>query len=151
MHFNISICIPVYNCANFLKHALDSILAQSDMQHEIIVYDGGSTDNTPAIMEQFVRNWSNLRYFRNTQRGGIDADLDKCVSLSKGEYCWLFSGDDVMRPGALKKVDELIKSNHDLYICKHTICNINMKFMYEYPVFKPDIPALVLPQVHVDT
>jgi len=138
MSIRLSICIPVYNCAEFVGQALDSILPQTDTAMEVIVYDGGSTDGTPAVMESYLARWQNLRYFRGAERGGIDADLETCVSFATGEYCWLFSGDDVMRPGAIARAIEWLKLGRDVYICKHTICSKRMVFLREHAVLAPD-------------
>lgn len=138
MDIKLTICIPIYNCAEFVGQALDSILPQTGDGIEIVVYDGGSTDQTQAVMEDYTGKWSNLHYHRGNARGGIDADIVTCVNFAKGEYCWLFSGDDVMRPGAIKRVLEWIKRDADIYICKHTICNKKMVVSHEHPVLKPD-------------
>lgn len=138
MDIKLTICIPIYNCAEFVGQALDSILPQAKDGIEIVVYDGGSTDQTPALMEGYIKTWSNLHYHRGNERGGIDADMVKCVGLAKGKYCWLFSGDDVMRPGAIERVLEYMKQEADIYICKHTICNKKMVVSHEHPVLKPD-------------
>ena len=70
MSLEISICIPVYNCADFLGQALDSILSQTDEHVEVIVYDGGSTDETYTLMESYTSAWPNLHYHRGPHRGG---------------------------------------------------------------------------------
>lgn len=138
MNIRLSICIPIYNCAEFVGQALDSILPQTSGDIEVIVYDGGSTDATPALLERYTKAWPNLQYHRGAQRGGIDADLATCVGFAKGEYCWLFSGDDVMRPGAIERALERIKQKSDIYISKHTICSKKMIVSHEHPVLEPD-------------
>lgn len=138
MRLKISVCVPVYNCADFLGQALDSILPQTGEQVEVVVYDGGSTDGTPSLMERYVSAWPNLHYYRGKSRGGIDADMATCVEFGQGEYCWLFSGDDVMRPGAVKRALEWIRLDKDVYICKHTICSKHMTIYHEHPVLYPD-------------
>lgn len=137
-HLKISVCVPVYNCAEFLGQALDSILPQAGEQVEVVVYDGGSTDGTHALMESYVSAWPNLHYHRGKNRGGIDADMATCVEFAQGEYCWLFSGDDVMRHGAVKRALEWMELGEDVYICKHTICSKNMTIYHEHPVLYPD-------------
>jgi abequosyltransferase len=138
MSINLSICIPIYNCAEFVGQALDSILPQTMDGIEIVVYDGGSSDGTPDLMESYTKSWANLHYHRGNERGGIDADMATCVGFAKGEYCWLFSGDDVMRPGAIERALEWIKQKKDIYICKHTICTKHMVISHELPVLLPD-------------
>ena len=138
MDIKLTICIPIYNCAEFVGQALDSILPQTKEGIEVVVYDGGSTDETQALMEGYTKAWENLHYHRGSARGGIDADMVKCVGFAKGEYCWLFSGDDVMRPGAIERALEWIKLGHDIFICKHTICSKTMVASHEHPVLRPD-------------
>lgn len=132
---DLSVCIPVYNCGEFLSDALDSILAQCGPGVEVIVYDGGSTDMTPEVMRSHAR--PGLHYHRAATRGGIDADLASCVSLARGEYCWLFSGDDVMRPGAMAAAFEQISSGADVMVCRHTLCDLKMRGRREYAVLLP--------------
>ena len=138
-NLRLSICIPVYNCGNFLPHALNSIFRQGKKQIEVIVFDGGSTDNTQVLMREYLSSWPNLRYERSEKRGGIDLDMAKCVDFAKGEYCWLFSGDDVMRPGSIDAIFTWLDLALDVYICKHTICNINLKVSHGHPVLMEDV------------
>jgi abequosyltransferase len=117
---SLSICIPIYNFARFVPETLDSIVRQDGGDEvEIIVLDGASTDDTSDVIEGFKRKYHNIRYVRMPAKGGIDRDMAKSVEYSTGEYCWLFSGDDWMLEGALRKALNQIKSGHDLYLCKH--------------------------------
>jgi abequosyltransferase len=138
VHKKLSICIPIYNCADFVGHALNSILPQATQEVEVVVYDGGSTDDTPNLMEWYVKNHVNFRYYRGTHRGGIDSDMAICADLAEGDYIWLFSGDDVMRPGAINQVLLRTSTDYDVYIGAHTICDINMRFLRICPVLLPD-------------
>jgi abequosyltransferase len=140
MNIKLTVCIPIYNCADFISQALESILPQTFEGIEVIVYDGGSTDGTASLMEFFSEKWPNLHYYRSSVRGGIDADLVTCVSYAKGEYCWLFSGDDVMRPGAILRALKWIEQKNDVYICRHTICSKDMVISHDHPVMIPDLP-----------
>ncbi|WP_284451866.1 glycosyltransferase family 2 protein [Methylophaga thalassica] len=135
----ISICIPVYNCGDYLGDALESILPQLNEEIEVIIYDGGSTDQTALVGDKYQRQSDfAIRYYRSPQRGGIDADMAKCVSLAQGQYCWLFSGDDTMRLGALAFMKEQVQTGCDVYIATHTICDINMNILREHPVLNID-------------
>jgi O-antigen biosynthesis alpha-1,3-abequosyltransferase len=57
------------------------------------------------------------------------------VSLSRGKYCWLFSADDIMRPGAIDKVLAAIESDCDIYLCEHTLCAADLTPITDYPIF----------------
>lgn len=132
----LSICIPVYNCGEFLPDALDSIFMQADPRVEIIVYDGASTDNTAQLMQAYLLR-PGIRYFQGAARGGIDADLSTCVSRATGEFCWLFSGDDVMREGAVAQVLKWVQGGSDVVLCRHTICDIKMRYLFHHNVLLP--------------
>ena len=80
----VSVCIPVYNCAEYLPAALDSILDQAGDDVEVVVFDGGSTDGTPELMQGYA-SCSRVRYHRAAARGGIDADMAHTVARASGE------------------------------------------------------------------
>lgn len=132
----LSICIPTYNYGSFIGQALDSILSQLPPKVEVIVLDGGSTDNTEVIVRAKQSTCEALSYVRQDFRGGIDRDIERVVALAKGEYCWLFSADDVMRAGAIERALVAMTSEDDVYICEHVLCDINMTPIGEYPPFR---------------
>lgn len=134
----LSICIPVYNFGSYLGETLNSILGQMhDDNVEVLVVDGASTDNTSDVVFEFQKNHTQLKYYRLDEKGGIDADIAKSVDLARGEYCWLFGGDDLMAPGALERALHEISQGHDLYLFKHANYTLDMKlFLIEYPVLK---------------
>lgn len=139
----LTICIPVYNFGSFLGETLDSILPQTADIAEVLVVDGASTDGTEEVVAARAAVYPQLRYVKLDRRGGIDADLATSVALAKGEYCWLFSGDDIMRRDAIPRVLAWLRENHDVYVCKHTICDKNMRILRDYPVFLDDVSRAV--------
>src|SRR5882724_4299640 len=116
----LSVCIPVYNCGKFLGAALDTILPQVAEDMEVVVVDGGSTDATEPVARAYAARSSRMRYVRLPARGGIDADIAQAVALAHGEYCWLFSGDDRMRAGAIAELLPWLERGDDVYLCRHT-------------------------------
>lgn len=138
----LSVCIPVYNFGAFLDETLQSIMPQATGDIEVLVVDGASSDNTSQVMAEWLRRYPQIRYVVLERRGGIDADLAATVELAHGEYCWLFSGDDIMRPYAIWRALEQLHTKRDLYICKHTICDRDMRVLWDHPVFKDDKPRV---------
>ncbi len=130
----LSICMPTYNFGAFIGETLDSIVAQMQPGVEVIVFDGGSTDGTEAAVRAFTRAHPQISYVRQEFRGGIDRDMARSVEIARGEYCWLFSSDDVMKPGALVRVLAEIDSGLDLYLCGLTLCDKRMRVIVEHPV-----------------
>jgi abequosyltransferase len=116
----LSVSIPVYNFAKFLPETLDSILEQDGASEvEIVILDGASTDNTGDVVESYKARHGGIRYVRMPQKGGIDRDMAHAVAHATGEHVWLFSGDDWMLPGALRKALNHIASGQDLYLTRH--------------------------------
>lgn len=131
----LSICIPTYNFGEFIGETLDSIISQLTPEVELIIFDGGSTDDTVKVVADWQRKYSHIFYHRQNYRGGIDRDIEKVVSLARGEYCWLFSADDIMLEGAVGKILEAITSGDGIYLCEHMLCNLKMQFISEYRPF----------------
>ncbi len=130
----LSICMPTYNFGAFIGETLDSIAPQLRSGVEVVVLDGGSTDNTQQVVAEFCRRHPAIRYFRQDSRGGIDRDMARSVDLARGDYCWLFSSDDIMKPGALARMWAEIDSGLDVYLCGLTLCDREMGRIMEHPV-----------------
>jgi len=130
----LSVCIPTYNFGAFIGETLDSIVSQLSDRVEIVIVDGASTDNTSEVVGRYEKQYPGVKYHRLPAKGGIDRDMAKAVELARGTYCWLFSSDDVMKQGALEQVLALIASGSDLYLCTHTVCTLDMKYVGDYPV-----------------
>lgn len=125
--YRLSLCIPTHNFGEFIGSALESIREQASHDVEVVVLDGGSTDSTPEVVRGFVGRIPTLRYYRQEWRGGIDRDIARTVELCTGEYCWLFSSDDLMRPGAVSRVLEETKNRHDVYLLSRIECTRRMR------------------------
>lgn len=130
----LSICMPTYNFGAFIGETLRSIVPQMQPGVEMIILDGGSTDDTEQVVQPFTREHPQISYVRQSSRGGIDRDMARSVELARGEYCWLFSSDDVMKPGALQRVLAEIESGLDIYLCGLTLCDKNMKPIVDHAV-----------------
>lgn len=132
----LSICMPTYNFGRFIGDSLDSIVRQATDAVEIVVLDGASTDNTADVVRRFQAHFPRLHYYRLDRRGGIDRDMARAVALAKGEYCWLFSSDDVMRKGALANVLEELTLGCDLYLCGLTLCTFDMRPITQHRILR---------------
>lgn len=120
----LSICIPTYNFGAFIGETLASIVPQLVEGVDVVVLDGGSTDDTEQVVRSFGH--PSIRYHHQDERGGIDRDMWRTVGLGRGEYCWIFCADDVMKPGAVQTVLDRIGSGCDVYLCGMTLCDLNM-------------------------
>jgi O-antigen biosynthesis alpha-1,3-abequosyltransferase len=123
----LSICIPTYNRAAFIGETLQSIFVQRSEAIEVVVVDGASTDNTAEVVSSFQKHFPELTYHRGAQNKGVDRDMAFAVELARGEYCWLMSSDDALRPGSIRRMLEEMVSGDDIYLCDVTLCDFSMR------------------------
>lgn len=123
----LSVCIPTYNRAAFIGETLESILSQTNGSIEVVVVDGASTDGTPEVVASYQKRFSNLIYHRGAQNMGVDRDMATAVELASGEYCWLMSSDDLIKPGAISNMLKEIQSGAEIYLCDVTLCRPDMQ------------------------
>lgn len=115
-HVRLSICIATYNRADYIGETLESILPQVTNAVEVVVVDGASTDHTEDVVRRYCERCSNIRYIRLAAKGGVDKDYNLSVEHAKGDYCWLFTDDDILNPGAVQAVIAELDNNYPLII-----------------------------------
>lgn len=103
----VSVVVPTYNYARLLPRALDSVLCQLDDRSELIVVDDGSTDDTPQVIDDYVRRWPRLRATRQVNAGAAAA-RNHGIRLARGEYLLLLDADDELMPGALAELLDIV-------------------------------------------
>ena len=82
----VSVCVPTYNGARFLRQCLDSALAQSWRDLEILVVDDGSTDESVAIARDYARRDDRVRVAVNAANLGLVENWNRCVALARGRW-----------------------------------------------------------------
>jgi glycosyltransferase involved in cell wall biosynthesis len=99
----VSIGIPVRNGQRYLREAMDSLLAQSMSDLEIIICDNASTDGTEQIGREYAARDPRVRYHRNAQDIGPANNHNLCFEMSRGQYFRWHAHDDVVAPDHLEK------------------------------------------------
>lgn len=94
----ISIIMGIYNCADTLQEALDSILAQTYTDWEMIMCDDCSTDNTMEIAQEYVDRYDNFLLIKNKRNSRLAATLNHCLEYAESEYIARMDGDDISIP-----------------------------------------------------
>ena len=96
----VSICIPTYNRKEYLKETIDSILAQTYKDYEIIIVDDGSTDGTGEMVKQLdlpvTYHWQ--------ENSGDAAARNKLIELARGQYISFIDSDDLLLPDAIERM-----------------------------------------------
>jgi glycosyltransferase involved in cell wall biosynthesis len=110
----ISIVIPTYNRASFLKEAIDSVLSQTYRNFELIVVDDGSTDDTPKLLSSYGEK---IKVIKKANKGP-SAARNRGIKAAKGGWIAFLDSDDVWKPGKLEKQVQFIKDNPEVKICQ---------------------------------
>lgn len=98
---NVSVIIPTYNRSKYIKESLDSVLAQTYKDFEIIVVDDGSKDNTRGIVESYIKRFpGKIKYIYQENRG-VAAARNKALENAAGRYIALLDSDDIWFPEIL--------------------------------------------------
>jgi glycosyltransferase involved in cell wall biosynthesis len=107
----VSIGIPVRNGEKYLRFAIDSLLAQTMGDLEVVVCDNCSSDNTEEICRQYVRLDPRVKYFRNERDLGPAQNHTRCFENSTGKYFRWHAHDDMCEPRYLEAVVPVLDSD----------------------------------------
>ena len=117
----VSIIIPMYNTEKYIGECLDSILAQTFTDFEVIVVDDCSTDNSAAIVESYIPKFDNrLRLIKSKKNSGVcSVPRNVGVRLARGEYLMFVDSDDAITKTAIEQLYALVKEfNSDVVACE---------------------------------
>ena len=114
----ISICIPIYNRAKELNNLLESLLIEAENEKiQIVISDNASKDEIEEVILKYKNVFKNFKYIKNEKNMGFDANLDKVINYSDGEYIWLMGSDDLITENAIAELQTEIKNKKfDIYI-----------------------------------
>src|SRR4030065_2324353 len=94
----VSVIIPTYNRANFLKKAIKSVLHQTFKDFELIVVDDGSSDNTKEIVSRFIKDGAKIKYIYQKNSGGTSNPRNVGIAHASGYYLAFLDSDDQWLP-----------------------------------------------------
>lgn len=113
----VSIIVPVYNTSKYLKNCIDSLLAQTLNEIEIIAVNDGSTDKSFEILKEYQALYPNKVYVYNTENMGVSHARNFGVTKSSGQYLWFVDSDDSVEPNACEELyNKATKDNNDLVL-----------------------------------
>lgn len=119
----VSIVIPVYNGSNYLAEAVDSALAQTYKNIEIVVVNDGSNDE--GATEKVAKSYGDkIRYF-SKENGGVSSALNLGIENMKGDYFSWLSHDDLYKPEKIEKQVSLIENENDIILCSGFLIDEN--------------------------
>lgn len=133
----LSLAIPTWNRARYLAIALAQLarevaLLDSSMI-EIIVSDNHSTDDTDALVQQWIEIGLPIRYVKNSKNFGPDINIAQCFNLAKGKFVQIIGDDDIYVSGGLKELIGLIEAHQDSGVVSFRCYGYDNDFQVEYP------------------
>ncbi len=148
----VSVVIPNYNHAQFLKRRIDSVLSQTYPDFEVIILDDCSVDNSRDIIEKYRNNPKVTNIVYNRQNSGSTfPQWNKGVSLASGEFIWFAESDDYAYPEFLEILVPVLDQNPSLALvkCQSEIIDQENNILYNYEVKYPDFraPNCILPGI----
>ena len=113
----ISIIVPVFNVDQYLEYCIESILAQTITNYEMILIDDGSTDHSPSICDRYAEKHPQIFVFHQTHLGVADT-RNIGLKYSKGDYVVFVDSDDYINPKMLEILyNHLLEFKADISIC----------------------------------
>lgn len=129
----LTIGLPVYNGQNYVSQAIESILAQTYQDFELIISDNASTDKTPEICRAYLKD-PRVHYHRSKTNNGGAWNWNRVFELSTGEYFKWAAHDDIMSPEFVERCILELEKNPNIILChsKDAIIDENSKVIGAY-------------------
>lgn len=117
MSKKVSVIMGIYNCADTLCQAIESIVEQTYTNWELIMCDDGSNDNTLKIAEQYMEKYpTKIKILKNEFNKGLNYTLNKCLKEVTGEYVARMDGDDISKTTRFEEEVEILNNNPEIAI-----------------------------------
>jgi len=113
----VSIVMPAYNASRYIAASIDSALAQTMDDFELLVIDDGSTDGTAAIVAGYAARDARIRSLANPQNSGVSATRRRGVEQAHGSWIAFLDSDDLWQPDKLARQMALLADNPTAVIC----------------------------------
>ncbi len=108
----VSVCVPTYNRARYIRKSLASIINQTYGNLEIIVSDNASTDNTEEMVKSFTDE--RMKYYRNLTNIGCYNNYNRCLKVATGEFVAFYHSDDMYELDIVEKEVEFLQNHGDV-------------------------------------
>ena len=119
MNPKVSVVIPVYNSAKYLKECLNSIFVQTLEDWEVIAVNDGSSDESPTILDAYAKRDSRFQVVHK-ENGGVSAARNDGLSVARGEYVFFMDSDDILDKDAFQNLYGIaVAENADIVMGDH--------------------------------
>ena len=116
----VSVIVPIYNQAPFIRETVDSVLGQDHPNIELVLSDDGSTDGTTDVLREYAaRDPERVKVVASERNTGIAGAFNRALDAHTGEYIAWLGGDDVMLPGKLSRQVAALQARPEAIGCCH--------------------------------
>lgn len=138
---SISVIVPMYNAATFLKETVENILTQTHKDFELLLIDDCSTDNTLEVANTFSD--SRIRVIKNEKNRGAGATRNKGIESAQSTYLAFCDADDIMMPNRLEQQLNFMEQHPEIDVCGSFVRLMNEKGddigKYTFPIEHDEI------------
>src|SRR5271154_6171346 len=121
----VSICLPVYNGANYLAKAIESVQAQTFQDFELLIANDCSTDETPVIIESYAKQDERIRSWTNGSNLKLFGNYNACINKCTGKFIKLFAHDDLFHPTLLDRMLKVFNDHPNVSLVTSSRCWID--------------------------
>jgi glycosyltransferase involved in cell wall biosynthesis len=107
----VSVCIPTYRGAAHIAETIESVLAQSFADFELVIVDDASPDETGQVVARYRD--ARLRYLRSERNAGVEENWNRCLRFARGRYFKLLPDDDLIAPDCLARQVAVLEADRD--------------------------------------
>ncbi|CAH9052818.1 hypothetical protein PSECIP111951_00695 [Pseudoalteromonas holothuriae] len=113
----VSVLMPAYNCTKTVEVAIESIVAQTYKQVDVVIIDDGSQDDTYKVLCDLKTKHPNIRLYQNEENLGYLRTFNKLLSLAKGEFITFLDSDDWIAKDKIEKQLRFLQDNQEYGFC----------------------------------
>jgi glycosyltransferase involved in cell wall biosynthesis len=144
---SLSVIMPVYNRAAYLKQSIESVLNQSFRDFEFIIIDDGSNDGSVDIIQSFKDE--RIRFYRNSENRGIVYSRNRGLAKAQGKYVAMFDSDDIALADKFEKQIHFLEQNPEYVMCGTWVKWVDENGeptgeKWKLPAAPKEIPAIML-------
>lgn len=122
---DLSVVMPTYNHAQYLPRALTALVTQSVVPREIIVVNDASTDETPAILEGYARDYPMVKVIANSENRRTNESVQIGLAHASGKYLYCVASDDYVLPGFVEKMVGTLEAHPRAGVCSAYFSIVN--------------------------
>lgn len=138
----VSVIMPLYNAAPYLKESIESILAQTFSDFEFFIIDDKSSDNSTEIVQSYKDD--RIIFIQKPENTGYTDSLNKSIKLAKGKYIARMDADDISIPNRFEKQYNYMEQNPDLLLLGTFYKIIGMENIVKLPITHDEIKVRLL-------